>query len=84
MDYRGAWYHIMNRGRRDEEECGDLSSQQLRKDSLKRIGEQFEMGKYSSVSRTIERTKALIPNDRKLRKRIGRLLVSLIKSQNHA
>jgi len=54
---------------------------QLRKDSLKRIGEQFQMGKYSSVSSTIERTKALISGDRKLRNRIDRLIVSLIKSQ---
>ena len=39
----------------------------LRGDSLRQIAEQSQMTKYSSVSSTIERMKALISNNRKLR-----------------
>jgi len=54
---------------------------QLRGESLKQIGEQFQMKKYSSVSSVIERIKAAIENNRRLRSRIENLVSALNKSQ---
>ena len=56
-------------------------TRRLRGDSLKEIGEQFQMDKYSSVSSAIERMKALIANDRRLRSRVEKLVLMLAKSQ---
>jgi len=53
----------------------------LRNDSLKQIGEQFQMKKYSSVSSVVERMKESISSDRKLKKRVGILASALSKSQ---
>ena len=39
------------------------------------------MAKYSSVSSVIERMKALLSNDRKLRVRVEKLISELSKSQ---
>ena len=50
-------------------------------DSLKQIAEQYRIQKYSSVSSVIERMKALIAADRRLRKRIEDLYSFLTKSQ---
>jgi chromosomal replication initiation ATPase DnaA len=44
-------------------------TRRLRGDSLKQIGEQYRMNKYSSVSSVIERMKVLIAQDRRLKKR---------------
>ena len=56
-------------------------TRRLRSDSLKQIGEQFQLDKYSSVSSAIERMKALIAKDRKLRDRIEKIILLLSKSQ---
>jgi len=48
---------------------------------LKQIAEQFQVKKYSSVSSVIERMKAAIENDRRLRSRIENLVFELNKSQ---
>jgi chromosomal replication initiation ATPase DnaA len=42
----------------------------VRGDSLRQIGEQFQMTKYSSVSSVIERMKVFLTKDRKLRVRM--------------
>jgi REP element-mobilizing transposase RayT len=55
----------------------------LRGESLRQIAEQFQMRKYSSVSSVIERMKAFISNDRKLRLRVESLISELSKSQEH-
>ena len=56
-------------------------NRRLRGDSLKQIAEQFHVKKYSSVSSVIERIKAAIENDRRLRSRIENLVSALSKSQ---
>ena len=56
-------------------------TRRLRNDTLKQIGEQFGIKKYSSVSSVIERTKSLISEDRKLKKKVENLLLQLSKSQ---
>jgi chromosomal replication initiation ATPase DnaA len=53
----------------------------LRGDSLKQIGDQFQMAKYSSVSSVIERVKKLIVKDRSVRKRVEKHIFALSKSQ---
>lgn len=53
----------------------------LRGDSLRRMGEDFEIEKYSSVSSIIEKTKRRMAEDRKLRVRIEKFLSQLNKSQ---
>jgi len=47
-------------------------SRHLRGESLKVIGEQFEIDNYSTVSTVIERFKARIQSDRTLARRIIR------------
>ena len=56
-------------------------NRRLRGDSLKHIAEQFQVKKYSSVSSVIERMKAAIENDRRLRSRIENLVSELNKNQ---
>ena len=56
-------------------------NRRLRGDSLKKIAEQFQVKKYSSVSSVIERMKAAIENDRRLRSRIQNIVSELNKSQ---
>jgi len=56
-------------------------TRRLRGDSLKQIGEQFQMNKYSSVSSVVERMKELIAKDRKIRARVEELISLLSKSQ---
>jgi len=53
----------------------------LRADSLEEIGREFEVAKYSSVSSVIERTKAMIAKDRKLRRRVEELKKEINMSQ---
>jgi REP element-mobilizing transposase RayT len=53
----------------------------LRHDTLKEIGNQFNIQKYSSVSSSIERMKQQIDKDPKLAKRIERLRKRILKSQ---
>jgi chromosomal replication initiation ATPase DnaA len=56
-------------------------TRRLTGDSLKRIADQYQIQKYSSVSSVIERMKAMIAADRILRKRIEDLYSLLTKSQ---
>ena len=56
-------------------------TRRLRGDSLKDIAELYKINKYSSVSSVIERMKALITQDQKLRKRIEKLIPKINKSQ---
>ena len=53
----------------------------LRGDSLEEIGREFKIAKYSSVSSVIERIKAMIAKDRKLRKRVVELKEEINMSQ---
>lgn len=53
----------------------------MRHDTLKEIGDQFNIQKYSSVSSSIERMKRQIDDDSKLGKRIEQLTKRIHKSQ---
>ena len=53
----------------------------LRGDSLEEIGREFKIAKYSSVSSVVERIKAMIAKDRKLRKRVVELKEKINMSQ---
>jgi len=53
----------------------------LRRDTLKQIGEEFQIKKYSSVSSAIERMKVRISKDRKMAKRLKELSQKFDKSQ---
>jgi putative transposase len=56
-------------------------SRRLRGDGLDEIGRDFNLKRYSSVSTVIERTKAQMSSDRKLRQRVEKLKIILTKSQ---
>jgi putative transposase len=56
-------------------------TRQLRGDTLKQIGSNFQISKYSSVSSAIERTKKWIAVDRKLKAKVKKLVLILSKSQ---
>jgi REP element-mobilizing transposase RayT len=56
-------------------------TRRLRGDSLKSIGEQFQVDKYSSVSSVIGRLNAAMAEDRRLRKQVEKLIFVLNKSQ---
>ena len=53
----------------------------LRGESLKQIGEQFQMKKYSSVSSVIERIKTAMAKDGKLRNRVESIVFAISKNQ---
>ena len=53
----------------------------LRGDSLEEIGREFKIAKYSSISSVIERMKAMIAKDRRLRKRVVELKEEINMSQ---
>jgi len=53
----------------------------LRRDSLKAIGAQFNMEKYSSVSSVIERLKIKMLKERKLRRKVSGLIDIVVKGQ---
>jgi len=52
-----------------------------RKDRLKEIGEAFQMNTYSSVSSVIERLKAALVADKKLRRRLETISRIVAKRQ---
>jgi hypothetical protein len=56
-------------------------TRKLRRDSLKEIGHQFHMEKYSSISSIIERMKKQMVADRNLKKRVDRVADGVSKSQ---
>jgi chromosomal replication initiation ATPase DnaA len=56
-------------------------SRRLRGDRLKEIGEDFGLGKYSSVSSVVERVKVLIEKDKVLKERVDHLISMIIKGQ---
>ncbi|SPD73394.1 conserved hypothetical protein [uncultured Desulfobacterium sp.] len=53
----------------------------LRNDTLKRVGWQFSIEKYSTVSSIVERVKHEMNSDKKLRNRVQALYEKIIKSQ---
>ena len=53
----------------------------LRNDNLKRVGEQFGIEKYSTVSSIVERVKYEMKVDKGLKKRVQNLAEKIIKSQ---
>ncbi len=53
----------------------------LRNDTLKQVGEQFGIEKYSSVSSIVERVKYEMKADKVLKKRIQDLADKITKSQ---
>jgi hypothetical protein len=53
----------------------------LRNDTLKQVGEQFGIKKYSTVSSIFERVKYEMKADRGLKKRIQNLAENITKSQ---
>ena len=53
----------------------------LRNDTLKQVGEQFGIEKYSTVSSIVERVKHEIKTDKEFRKRIQNLAEEITKSQ---
>ena len=55
-------------------------TRRLRGDSLKDIAKLYKINKYSSVSSVIERIKLLIVQDKKLKKRIEKLIPEISKS----
>ena len=56
-------------------------NRKLRRDSLKEIGREFQMEKYSSISSVIERMKKQMLTDRNLKKRANRVANMVNKSQ---
>ena len=85
IEYPDAWYHIMNRGRRSENIFSDEKdyiylTRKLRRDTLREIGEQFEICNDSTVSSVIERMKKKLAGDRKFALRLDQLAESIVKS----
>jgi len=56
-------------------------SRRVTGERLDEIGRDFNLKRYSSVSTVIERTKAQISSDRKLKQRVEKLKTFLSKSQ---
>jgi REP element-mobilizing transposase RayT len=56
-------------------------TRRLRRDRLKEIGESFKVNTYSSVSSVVERLKAALTTDRRLRQRVEGLIRMIDKSQ---
>jgi len=56
-------------------------TRRLRRDRLKGIGEAFQVKTYSSVGSVVERLKAALAVDRRLRQRVERLIGMIDKSQ---
>ena len=59
-------------------------NRKLRRDSLKEIGRQFQMEKYSSISSIIERMKKQMLTDSTLKRRVNRVSDRVSKSQGRA
>jgi len=53
----------------------------LRDETLIKIGSEFNLIRYSSVSSVIERTKKRLQKDRKFRKRIEKIKALIVKGQ---
>jgi putative transposase len=84
LAYTDAWYDAIESRRGFSNEPRNVAMYLLRRvrcDSLRQIGEQFQLRKYNSVISVTERTKILISNDLKLRVRVEKLSHDLSKSQ---
>ena len=84
IEYPDAWYHIMNSGRRSENIFLDKKdyiyfTRKLRRDTLREIGEQFEIYNDSTVSIVIERMKKKLAGDRRFALRLDQLAESIVK-----
>jgi putative transposase len=74
--------YISRRGRFNEpRNVGIYLFRKLRQSHLKEIGEYFRIKKYSSVSSIIERLKARMNADRKLKSRVNKISDILLKRQ---
>ncbi|MDQ1334586.1 MAG: Transposase, partial [Thermodesulfobacteriota bacterium] len=85
IEYPGAWYHVMNWGRR-----GDMFSERmriisillsLRGDNLEEIGKEFNITRFSSVSSVVERMSGKVSGDRQLRNCVEEISIVLQMSQ---
>ena len=56
-------------------------ARRLRGDRLREIGEEFKIGRYSTVSSIVERMKVRIGNDERLRKRVDHMISTIKMSQ---
>lgn len=70
---RGIWNEARN--------VAIYLTRRLRGETLGRIGEQYQMSRYSSVSSVMQRMKRLIDTDQALRKKVERIASQLTKSQ---
>ncbi|MBP1729764.1 MAG: hypothetical protein H6Q55_193 [Deltaproteobacteria bacterium] len=70
---RGTWNEARN--------VAIYLTRRLRGETLSRIGEYYQMSRYSSVSSVIQRMKRLMDTDQALKKKVGRIASQLIKSQ---
>ncbi|MDA3897863.1 MAG: transposase, partial [Desulfobacteraceae bacterium] len=61
--------------------AGIFLFRRLRRERLKEIGHYFHIAKYSSVSSIIERLRARMDTDRKLKNRVDKIYAKIIKSQ---
>jgi chromosomal replication initiation ATPase DnaA len=56
-------------------------ARRLRRDRLKEIGEAFQMNTYSSVRSVIERVRAALTADKRLRQRVERISRTVAETQ---
>ena len=74
--------HRSRRGRFNEpRNVAIFLNRKLRRDSLKEIGREFQMEKYSSISSIIERMKKQMLTDSTLKRRVNRVADRASKSQ---
>ena len=69
IEYQGAWYHIMNRGRRGEWIFSKSSDYETFRELL--------MAGYSSASSAIERVQKKLAKDKKFKKRIETIKLNI-------
>lgn len=78
IQFPGAWYHVINRGRRrgiynEPRNVTIYLFRQLRGDSLIDIGEKFGLSHYSSVSSVIHNVEHRLKPDQSFKKKQGML-----------
>jgi hypothetical protein len=77
----GAVYRTKRGAANEPRKVSIYLVRRLRRDTLKEIGRQFKIEKYSSVSSIIERVKRQMDEDAGFRKRIDELSSTLTKGQ---
>ena len=83
IEYPGAWYHVLNRGRRCEEIFCEKEDYETFVELLKECSEMWNIrvAAYCSISSIIERMKKQMLADRNLKKRVDRVAEGASKSQ---